>query len=100
MGIEPTSEAWEASVLPLNYARSDPPDSIQIRGIRTTALFTNREVSVPGCHDESPRLALATGQPVPRIITNPLFALNQGTCGFANEMLLCKARRKVRQLRD
>jgi hypothetical protein len=23
MGIEPTSEAWEASILPLNYARSD-----------------------------------------------------------------------------
>jgi hypothetical protein len=22
MGIEPTSEAWEASILPLNYARS------------------------------------------------------------------------------
>ena len=22
MGIEPTSETWEASVLPLNYARS------------------------------------------------------------------------------
>jgi hypothetical protein len=22
MGIEPTSEAWEAPVLPLNYARS------------------------------------------------------------------------------
>ena len=21
MGIEPTSEAWEASILPLNYAR-------------------------------------------------------------------------------
>jgi hypothetical protein len=25
MGIEPTSEAWEASILPLNYARSDQP---------------------------------------------------------------------------
>ncbi len=25
MGIEPTSEAWEASILPLNYARSDAP---------------------------------------------------------------------------
>jgi hypothetical protein len=22
MGIEPTSEAWEASILPLNYARA------------------------------------------------------------------------------
>ncbi len=22
MGIEPTSEAWEASILPLNYART------------------------------------------------------------------------------
>ena len=27
MRIEPTSEAWEASVLPLNYARSDPANS-------------------------------------------------------------------------
>jgi hypothetical protein len=23
MGIEPTSKAWEASILPLNYARSE-----------------------------------------------------------------------------
>ncbi len=23
MGIEPTYEAWEASILPLNYARAD-----------------------------------------------------------------------------
>ena len=30
MGIEPTSEAWEASILPLNYARSgsDRPQNI------------------------------------------------------------------------
>ncbi len=28
MGIEPTSEAWEASILPLNYARSVPSASI------------------------------------------------------------------------
>jgi hypothetical protein len=27
MGIEPTSEAWEASILPLNYARSDATES-------------------------------------------------------------------------
>jgi hypothetical protein len=27
MGIEPTSEAWEAPVLPLNYARSRPLNS-------------------------------------------------------------------------
>ncbi len=25
MGIEPTSEAWEAPILPLNYARSLSP---------------------------------------------------------------------------
>ena len=24
MGIEPTLEAWEAAVLPLNYTRSEP----------------------------------------------------------------------------
>jgi hypothetical protein len=24
MGIEPTPEAWEAAVLPLNYARLEP----------------------------------------------------------------------------
>ena len=28
MGIEPTSEAWEASILPLYDARFVPPDSI------------------------------------------------------------------------
>jgi hypothetical protein len=29
MGIEPTSEAWEASILPLNYARSGVSDFTQ-----------------------------------------------------------------------
>ncbi len=26
MGIEPTFEAWEAPVLPLNYTRTDEPE--------------------------------------------------------------------------
>ncbi len=25
MGIEPTSKAWEAFILPLNYTRGEPP---------------------------------------------------------------------------
>ena len=32
MGIEPTSEAWEAPVLPLNYARSLVSDCISLVG--------------------------------------------------------------------
>ena len=30
MGIEPTSKAWEALILPLNYARSVRNDSIAV----------------------------------------------------------------------
>ena len=33
MGIEPTSEAWEASILPLNYARSRPCETKNIIAI-------------------------------------------------------------------
>jgi hypothetical protein len=36
MGIEPTSEAWEAPILPLNYARSLFPI------VRRTLLFVQR----------------------------------------------------------
>ena len=36
MGIEPTSEAWEASILPLYDARSDTSHSSHIRGVETT----------------------------------------------------------------
>jgi hypothetical protein len=39
MGIEPTSEAWEASILPLNYARSATSDYTQsLPAIRNIAL--------------------------------------------------------------
>src|SRR5260370_33281234 len=40
MGIETTSEAWEASILPLHDARSDPVNSTRDSGVRTTAYFT------------------------------------------------------------
>ena len=33
MGIEPTSKAWEALVLPLNYARSQPADPQSIASL-------------------------------------------------------------------
>ena len=36
MGIEPTSEAWEAPILPLNYARSLFSDYTQESIFRTT----------------------------------------------------------------
>ncbi len=29
MGIEPTSSAWKAEVLPLNYTRTDPPHLVE-----------------------------------------------------------------------
>jgi hypothetical protein len=32
MGIEPTSEAWEASILPLNYARSGNSETDYTQG--------------------------------------------------------------------
>lgn len=31
MGIEPTSEAWEASILPLNYTRGGRRPTLQFR---------------------------------------------------------------------
>src|ERR1700674_2013505 len=40
MGIEPTSEAWEASILPLYDARSVAFDSTQYCSANTTAAFT------------------------------------------------------------
>ena len=42
MGIEPTSEAWEASILPLNYARaaSKRNDSITLRNCLKLLLVT------------------------------------------------------------
>ena|SRR5216683_2918982 len=45
MGIEPTSEAWEASILPLYDARSIAFDSTQYCNTSTIAGYTNRIVS-------------------------------------------------------
>ena len=40
MGIEPTSEAWEASILPLYDARS---------AVWLSKLYTTKPLSVPAC---------------------------------------------------
>ena len=45
MGIEPTSEAWEASILPLYDARSGSLNSTYDEGGGTTASFTKIENS-------------------------------------------------------
>ena len=42
MGIEPTSEAWEASILPLYDARSTAFDSTQSCSVDATASFNKR----------------------------------------------------------
>jgi hypothetical protein len=46
MGIEPTSEAWEASILPLNYARtaSKRNDSITLRNRLKLLLVTTGHI--------------------------------------------------------
>ena len=46
MGIEPTSEAWEASILPLNYARSSSKwnDSITLRNRLKLFLVTTGHI--------------------------------------------------------
>ncbi len=46
MGIEPTSEAWEASILPLYDARSVPVNSIHNYSLGATAAFTKGKDSV------------------------------------------------------
>jgi hypothetical protein len=46
MGIEPTSEAWEASILPLYDARSVAFDSTQSYSADATASFTKTEDSL------------------------------------------------------
>ena len=42
MGIEPTSEAWEASILPLNYARS-------AKAILLASPSASRAILLPSC---------------------------------------------------
>src|SRR5258708_4482456 len=46
MGIEPTSEAWEASILPLYDARSAALNSTQNCDAGTSASLTKREEAV------------------------------------------------------
>ena len=40
MGIEPTTLAWEAKVLPLNYIRTAFPIALSIRNVIIISLFT------------------------------------------------------------
>jgi hypothetical protein len=48
MGIEPTSEAWEASILPLYDARSAGVNSIHNYGTGTTTSLRERETRPHG----------------------------------------------------
>jgi hypothetical protein len=43
MGIEPTSEAWEASILPLNYARPLLANATKPGGVLQEVLNTEPE---------------------------------------------------------
>jgi hypothetical protein len=49
MGIEPMSEAWEASILPLYDARLVPFDCTRTRRVRTTASSTRRKLWHDAC---------------------------------------------------
>lgn len=70
MGIEPTSEAWEASILPLNYARSF--SAIVLRTARSSHshsgpglfLFLNPQQD-SGKTQPFPRIFLAYSGPFP-----------------------------------
>ena len=52
MGIEPTSEAWEASILPMNYARASLKDGPSLAEVCTR--LASRDA--PG-HRGTPMLA-------------------------------------------
>ncbi len=48
MGIEPTSEAWEAPVLPLNYTRGEPPGNSTVQRERGASIVaTAAQVKAP-----------------------------------------------------
>src|SRR5262245_55503826 len=47
MGIEPTPEAWEAAVLPLNYARSSADSTIDPSSVRRVAVARCRACVLP-----------------------------------------------------
>ena len=63
-GIEPASEAWEASILPMNYARNSssrrnrPVDHIVTPDGRATDAAQRRNATPPGtqppCHPPAP----------------------------------------------
>ncbi len=59
MGIETTSEAWEASILPLYDARSDPVNSTRDSGVGTTAYFTKGRFDSHGYFRAARRSACA-----------------------------------------
>ncbi len=46
MGIEPTYEAWEASILPLNYTRDDKIDLNELRPFPDLRYFSLFNASV------------------------------------------------------
>ncbi len=53
MGIEPTSEAWEASILPLNYARDFPTERMSKLGpILDEASDVGRLVSLARLNEQ------------------------------------------------
>ena len=58
-GIEPASEAWEASILPMNYARNSssrrnrPVDHIVTPDGRATGATRHSDVAPPGTQPPS-----------------------------------------------
>lgn len=58
-GIEPASEAWEASILPMNYARNSssrrnrPVDHIVTPDGRATVATRHSDVAPPGTQPPS-----------------------------------------------
>ena len=59
MGIEPTLVAWEATVLPLNYAREA---AVPPLGMVAGGCLDHVGELLPRVADARPRLALADGQ--------------------------------------
>jgi hypothetical protein len=51
MGIEPTSEAWEASILPLYDARSAPPILTKFMRVKQSCRVENENTVQASCHD-------------------------------------------------
>ena len=52
-GIEPAYRAWEARVLPLNYTRSRPQDSLRKWDLSRSVLHEGERA--PGGHDQANR---------------------------------------------